>query len=196
MALPQRYIEKEFYTEEEYLSWEETAATKSEYVCGELRAMAGGTDDHATLSLSIGAELRTALRGRDCRVMSSDMKVWASSAFYYADVTVVCGPREYRGPGTSVITNPILLVEVLSPGTESKDRGEKFIRYQTIETLHSYLLVSQETPRVEQFSRAENGHWVYEAITGREAAITIPALSITLSLADIYDQIDFDTISV
>lgn len=191
MALPQRYVEKDFYTEDEYLAWEEDALYKSEYVDGEIRAMSGGTDDHATIPMNVGAELRAALRGRGCRVMSSDMKVGAAGALYYPDVTVVCGPSLYHGRGRSVITNPVLVVEVLSPGTEDKDRGEKFLRYQQVETLLSYLLVSQDAPRVEQFSRGDGGHWDYTAVFGLESFLNIPALSVTLALADIYDQIDF-----
>ena len=92
MALPQRYVEKDFYTEDEYLTWEADAPYKSEYVRGEIRAMSGGTEDHGSISMSIGAALLTALRGRGCRVMSSDVKVRTEQGvFRYPDVSVVCG---------------------------------------------------------------------------------------------------------
>ena len=191
MALPQRYVEKEFYTEEEYLTLEEDALHKSEYVNGVIRAMSGGTEEHATIPMSVGAALWNALRGRNCRVMSSDMKIWTAGAMYYPDISVVCGPSQFHGRGRTVISNPILIVEVLSPSTEDKDRGEKFLRYQQIETLMSYLLVSQNAPRVEQFSRGESGHWDCTAVSGLESILHIPTLSVTLALADIYDQIDF-----
>jgi Uma2 family endonuclease len=191
MALPQRYVEKDRYTEEEYLRWEEDALVKSEYVDGHIRAMSGGTGDHAAVIFNVSVALGVALRGRDCRGMSSDMKVWASGAFYYPDVTVVCGPTRYRGRGTLVVTNPRMVVEVLSPSTEAKDRGEKFLRYQLIETLEAYLLVSQSMPRVELFSRGQDGHWDYTVVVGLESVLEIPSLSIRLSLADIYDQIEF-----
>ena len=153
MAVARQYVEKDFYTEEEYVTWEEDAIEKSEYIDGEIRAMSGGSEPHASIPMNIGGELRTALRGRGCRVLSSDMKVWAAGVYYYPDLSVVCGPSIYRGRNKHTITNPLVVVEVLSPSTESEDRGEKFIRYQQIETLRSYLLVGQTEPRVELFER-------------------------------------------
>lgn len=191
MALARHYIEKDFYSEEEYLTWEQDAVEKSEYVDGQIRAMSGGSEPHAGIPVNIGSELRAALRGRGCRVLSSDMKVWTAGAFYYPDLTVVCGPSQYRGRNRHTITNPIVVVEVLSPSTEAKDRGEKFIRYQQIATLQAYLLVSQTEPLVEIFSKGENGHWDYEAVTGLESMIAIPSLEITLALSEVYDQVDF-----
>ncbi len=192
MALPQRYVEKDFYAEDEYLTWEAEAPYKSEYVRGEIRAMSGGTDDHNAISVSISAALLVALRGSGCRVMSSDMKVrTANGVIRYPDVSVVCGPSEYHGRGRSVITNPVLVVEVQSDSTERTDRGEKLLENQTIPSLTDYLLVSQHMPLVEHYARGEAGHWDYQAVQGTEAMLAIPSLSITLALADIYGQIEF-----
>jgi Uma2 family endonuclease len=190
MAPARQYVEKDFYTEEEYLAWEESAVEKSEYIDGQIRAMSGGSEPHASIPMNIGALLWNGLRGKPCRVLSSDMKVWAAGAFYYPDLSVVCGPSAYRGRNKHTITNPVLVVEVLSPGTESKDRGEKFIRYQQIETLRSYLLVSQTEPRVELFERAENGHWDYTTVAGINSMVAVPSLDIMLALSEIYDQVD------
>ncbi len=157
--------------------------------------MSGGTDDHATIPMSLGAELRAALRGRGCRVMSSDIKVYTAGEMYYPDVTVVCGPRQYYGGSRTVITNPLLVAEVLFPTTERKDRGEKFRDYITVESLMVYLLVSQDAPRVEQFSRAQDGRWDYSLISGLESLLDIPALGISLNMADIYDLIEFTPVA-
>jgi Uma2 family endonuclease len=119
------------------------------------------------------------------------MKVWAAGAFYYPDLSVVCGPSAYRGRNKHTITNPIVVVEVLSPSTEPKDRGEKFIRYQQIETLRSYLLVSQTEPRLELFERGENGHWDYSMVAGLENTLKVPSLDVTLALSEVYDQVEF-----
>ena len=191
MALARRYVEQDRYTEAQYLKWEEDAVEKSEYVDGIIRAMSGGSEPHASIPVNIGGELRTALRGRGCRVLSSDMKVWAANAFYYPDLSVVCGSSIYRNGNKNIITNPIVVVEVLSPSTEPKDRGEKFIRYQQIETLRSYLLVSQTEARTELFERAGDGHWDYSMVAGLENAIAIPSLGVTLALSEVYDQVDF-----
>lgn len=179
------------WTEAEYLAREEAAEEKSEFIEGRIVPMSGGTDAHAAIPMNLGAALVVALRGRGCLIMSSDIKVWAAGSFYYPDLTVACGPMEYRGRGRVAITNPILVVEVLSPSTAAKDRGEKFQHYQQIESLQSYLLVSQDEARVEQFSRGENGHWDYTAVVRLEGILDIPALSVKLALSDIYDQIDF-----
>ncbi len=195
MAIAEREIapqtQKRLYTEEEYLALEEAAEGKSEYIHGEICPMSGGTDYHAAIPMSLGAELRAALRGRGCLVMSSDMKVYAAGEVYYPDVTVVCGPREFYGGNRTVITNPLLVAEVLSPSTESKDRGEKFHNYLAVDSLAVYLLVSQDAPRVEQFSRAEDGQWSYTHVSGLEGILDIPALSLSLTLAHIYEGIDF-----
>ena len=187
MALARQSVEQDRYTEEQYLAWEENAAEKSEYVDGKIRAMSGGTEPHASIPMNIGALLWNALRGKPCRVLSSDMKVWTAGAFYYPDLSVVCGPSAYRGRNKHTITNPVVVVEVLSPSTEPKDRGEKFIRYQQIETLRSYLLVSQTEPRVELFERGENGHWDYSMVAGLENGIEVLSLGVTLALSEIYD---------
>jgi len=183
--------QKRLYTEDEYLALEEGAEEKSEYVDGEVRPMSGGTSYHGALAMNLGAALIAALRGRGCLVMSSDVKVRAAGQMYYPDASVTCGPREYHGRNRTVITNPLLVAEVLSPSTESKDRSEKFHNYLTVESLAVYLLVGQDEPRIEQFSRAEGGSWHYTLVSGLEGILDIPALSISLRLADVYDQIDF-----
>lgn len=194
MALAQRYVEKDCYTEDEYLRWETDAAHKSEYVNEEIRAMSGGTDIHSILSVNFSALLWAALRGTDCRTMSSDMKVRTPrNTFRYPDVSVVCGERHYHGQGRSVITNPTVIVEVLSEGTEATDRGDKLREYQSLNSLQSYLLVSQDAPRIEQYARAQNGHWDYQAVEGVKNTITIPMLNVTLALSEIYDGVDFET---
>ena len=95
MTLAQQIIKQERYAEEQYLAWEKAAAEKSEYIDGEIRAMSGGSVPHASIPVNIGGELRTALRGKACRVLSSGMNVWAAGALYYPDLSVVCGPITY-----------------------------------------------------------------------------------------------------
>jgi len=192
MALARHYVQKDVYTEAEYLGWEETAVEKSEFIGGRIEAMSGGAASHATIPMSIEAELVTALKGSGCRVFSSDLKVWAAGAYFYPDLSVVCGPSTFRDAGRTTITNPIIVVEVLSPSTETKDRGEKFIRYQQIESLRSYLLVSQSEPRVELFERGENGHWDYTTVSGLTNSVTLSSLGVSVALSEIYDQIDFE----
>ena len=195
MAIAEREVapqtSRRLYTEDEYLALEEKAEEKSEYVDGEIRLMPGGTDYHGALAINLGAELRAALRGRGCLVMSSDVKVRAARQMYYPDLSVTCGPRQFFSGHRTVITNPLLVAEVASPSTESKDRGEKFRNYIAIESLVAYLLVSQNEARAELFSRGEHGNWDYTVAEGLESTLAVPALGISLTLADVYAEIDF-----
>jgi Uma2 family endonuclease len=115
-----------------------------------------------------------------------------SGLYSYPDVVVVCGDPEYHDEHTDVILNPSVLVEVLSPATEAFDRGEKWTRYQMWNpTLTDYILVSQDRPQVEQFSRQADGSWSFRRYTGLEEMVSIASIECTLKLADVYDRIVF-----
>ena len=125
--------------------------------------------------------------------MSSDMKVFTPrGAFRYPDVTVTCGARRFHGRGRSILTNPLLIVEVLPDRTSATDYGDKQREYQMVERLQHYLVVSQHEARVELYTRKDDGHWDYLAVEGPDGVLPLSALSITLSLADIYEGIEFD----
>ena len=138
-------LAEKYYSLQEYLTFEEKAQLKSEYYQGQIFQMAGGSANHSRISLNICLELTIALRGKSCEVFNSDMKiaVKANGLHTYADAAVVCGEVEF-GPGRDdIITNPLLLVEVLSPSTRNYDRADKFLLYRviilTIE-IHIYLI--------------------------------------------------------
>lgn len=151
-------------TASQYLDWEQEQVDKHEWHDGEVFAMAGGSTRHAALAVAVAAELRAELREGPCRVLSSDQKVVAhrptTQHYVYPDVSVLCAPREVE-PGTDVLTNPSILVEVLSTRTEQHDRGLKWSGYQRIVTLTDYLLVWQTEPRIEHFQRAGLETWSY-----------------------------------
>ena len=197
MAIAERELapptHKRLYTEEEYLAREAAAPEKSEYINAEIRPMSGGTYYHGAISGHLITALNVALSDTECVATSSDVKVRAAGNMFYPDVSVVCGAPVYHGRSRVVITNPILIAEVLSPSTSGVDRGEKMRDYLQIETLEVYLLVTQNEPRVEMFSRREDGGWNYDTISGLEASLSIPALSISLKLADIYRRVPFET---
>lgn len=110
----------------------------------------------------------------------------------YPDVTVFCGAPKYIAGRTDTITNPTVLVEVLSRSTALLDRNEKLAEYTSIETLQAYLLVSQNEPKVEQFVRHEAGKWLYESVTGFDASLTVAPLACTLALAKLYSKVNWD----
>ncbi|KYG08571.1 hypothetical protein BE21_22935 [Sorangium cellulosum] len=149
-----------------YLEWERGQVAKHEYRLGEVFAMASGNPRHNFLSNAVGAELRAAVRGRPCHVLSPDQRISAKQGerYVYADAVVACGGVRME-PGTSdVLANPSVAVEVLSPSTEAYDRGEKWAAYQRIPSLTDYLLVLQTSARVEHFRREADGSWRYLVI--------------------------------
>jgi len=149
-------------TAAEFLAWEREQDAKHEFHRGEVFLMAGGSPRHNYLSAAVTAELRAAVRGGDCRVLSSDQRIAASPGerYVYADAVVVCGAVELEAAGGDVLANPSVVVEVLSPSTERFDRGGKWEAYQRRSSLTDYLLVSQHDTRVEHFQRAD-GAWRY-----------------------------------
>jgi len=191
MALSLRYVQNNRSTEDEYFEFERTSVGRWEYVGGEIRAMAGGTDDHNAISANIGRALGNALVPRGCRVYGADMKVHTGDGVNtFPDVSVVCGPREYHWGKTDVITNPILIVEVLSDSTRDYDRTEKFDHYQTIPSLTDYLLVEQDAARVLLYTRRDDP-WELQGAAGRESAIYLPSVGASLALVDVYALIEF-----
>jgi Uma2 family endonuclease len=188
-------VPRERMTESRYLELERESAEKHEYVNGERYAMAGGTPLHAAIAANVVAALKAALRGTGCGVASSDLRVHVpSTRFYtYPDVTVVCGRIETLPGDESVVTNPTLLVEVLSPHTEAHDRGAKFSHYERLASLAEYLLVSADGTRLEHFRRVEHGQWLRTVVDARDAqdgVLELPTLQITLSLRDVADGLE------
>ncbi len=192
MAVARQYVEKEFYTEEEYFEIERTSFGRWEYVHGEVRLMAGGSDDHGAISSNIGRTLGNSVIPKGCRVYGSDIKIHTGDGINtFPDAAVVCGNRLYYGSRTDIITNPLVIVEVLSPSTEGYDRTDKFDHYKTIESLQDYLLAEQDEARVMLYSRHED-HWEFREATGQDSTIYLPSVETALALADIYALIEFN----
>ncbi len=191
MALAAQFVEKDRYTEDEYFAFAMSAFGRWEYVQGEIRAMAGGTDDHNAIITNIGATLYAVLAPKGCRVYQSDMRVHTGDDVNtFPDVAVVCGPRAYHRGRTDTLTNPMLIVEVLSPSTQGYDRGEKWDHYQTIPTLTDYLLVSPDDARVLLLTRQAD-HWDMHVIAGLGGSVPLASVGLTLALSDVYTQIEF-----
>ena len=174
-------------TVEEYLAFEETSAARHEYVDGYVYAMTGGSLRHNHIAGNIYARLRAAARGGPCRVFINDVKVRADeSTFYYPDVVVVCGPVDMDG---TVIRNPCLVVEVLSPSTRTTDQREKVAAYRKIESLGAYLVVEQDERVVERHYREAGGGWglgTFAEGTDR-TRVPVPCPETALTLDEIYE---------
>jgi Uma2 family endonuclease len=177
------------YSYDEYLAYERDSGMKHEYDGGEIVAMAGGSRRHNALASRISAALERARRP-GCIAFQSDqrIRVLATGKATYPDATMVCGPIEGdpADPTGPTITNPTLLVEVLSPTTEQEDRGNKWQHYQLLPSLQEYVLVSQSHPRVEWYRRLASGGWEYHQAT--EGTVQLPSgatLDLTLLYADL-----------
>jgi Uma2 family endonuclease len=186
-ALAERYI-----TEEEYWTLEEQSEVKHEYFNGEIFAMAGGTPEHAALAMNAGISLGSQLRGKPCRVAGSDqrVKVEATGLITYPDAVVYCQPYQFDPLNKNTLLNPVVLIEVLSDSTENYDRTIKFDHYKQIESLHDYILIEQDQVRVEHFRRTESGEWLHRAETTLGASITLNSIGCTVSLAELYENIE------
>ncbi|MCL6606800.1 MAG: Uma2 family endonuclease [Geminicoccaceae bacterium] len=171
---------------EEFLAWAETRPERWQYVEGRLVMMAGASDAHDFLTVNTILALGKRLEGKPCRPHGSDRGVRIGGRnFYLPDASVSC-----RRPDGTFSAEPVLVVEVLSPATERDDRGIKWRNYQTLTSLRHYLLLSQDEPLAELFSRGERG-WIYTRHEGLDAQIPLEALSIALPMRELYLDVPF-----
>jgi Uma2 family endonuclease len=178
-----------FITPEEYLALEEKAVYKSEYHDGKIYALAGASSNHNLITGNAYMALRQFAAPEPRRVYVNDMRlqVEKSGLYTYPDVMVVCGKIDFVSGRNDTLTNPILIVEVLSESTEAYDRGEKFAMYRQIPTLQDYVLIEQTKPYVEYFRR-EGRFWVLETFEQMEATLTLRSLDFQIPLETIYSQ--------
>ncbi len=164
---------------------------RSEYLDGEVFAMAGASLEHNTIVSNLNRELSIQFKGRPCRVYANDMKVLirSANAGKYPDLIAHCGEPELLDDRRDVLLNPGLIVEVLSDSTETYDRGDKFALYRQIPSLREYLLVSQDQVRVELYRRSEDGRWTLTEYAGLEDRIPLESLDCSLAMAEIYDKV-------
>ncbi len=179
------------YTSQEFLDREETAEQRSEYIDGHIYGMAGGTASHIQISFNLTKLLTEKLRGK-CRAYQSEMKVRVEreNAFYYPDVTLVCGEQKFYRGRQDVVENPLLLVEVLSDSTKEYDKNDKFFSYQKIDTFTEYLLVSQDKYAIQQYIRQADGNWKIKATIGADSELYLESVDITVPMREVYDLVE------
>lgn len=183
-----------YVTEAEYLLRERGGATRHEYYDGKIYAMTGGTEPHNLITGNALAALHVQLRQQPCRVYQRAMRVRvaATGLNTYPDGAVVCGRPEFVDGARDTLTNPVVIIELLSPSTERYDRGMKFQHYRTIETLQDYLLIAQDRPYIEHYRRQAGGEWLLREAAGLDAALTIESIACRLLLGDVYEKVDLD----
>lgn len=184
-------VAEKLFTPAEYLAMERRAEYKSEYINGQIFAMAGASRAHNLITWNIARELGSQLKNRPCEAYVAGMrvKVDATGLYTYPDAVVVCGDIRLEDTHNDTLLNPTVIVEVLSPSTESYDRGEKFAHYRRLPSLREYLLVAQDRMRVEHYLRGDE-HWILTELNEPEALLELPTIDCGVLLKDIYDKVD------
>lgn len=189
------------YSIDEYLAIDRASEGRYEYLDGEIYAMAGESPAHGDICTNLTGLLYLHLRDGFCHVFSKDTKVRSGpkplpgrkeGLFSYPDMVIICDEMQFHDEHRDVLFNPVVIIEVASPNTEEFDRGAKWLRYQRwLSTLIDYVMVAQDDAQVEQFTRNQQGEWVYSVVSGLEREIEIKSIDCKLRLADIYARVVF-----
>jgi Uma2 family endonuclease len=183
-------------TPAEYLVKERKAEFKSEFLRGEMFAMAGATRWHGRIATNLVRRYDQLLEDRPCDVYGSDMRVKVSPTglYTYPDVSIFCDEPQFEDDVLDTLLNPRVIFEVLSKSTEAYDRGKKFDHYRQIQSLSEYVLVSQTEPLVERYVRQPDGSWRLTVHRGMDAVVELDSVPCRLSLAEIYRRVDFSQV--
>lgn len=184
----------ERFTPQQYLQWEQNADHKSEYHDGAILAMAGASPEHNQIIFNLARELGPQIEEGDCRGFGSDQRVTvpACNRYYYPDLMIACEEPQYENiKGILSLFNPTLIIEVLSASTEQADRTDKFDCYDTLASLATYVLVAQDRPRVEGYTRQANGTWSYISVKGLDTELILESVGCRLRLQRLYARIAF-----
>lgn len=181
---------------EEYLALERAAETKSDYLDGEMIAMTGASLRHSSIVGDLAVALATRLSGGSCEVHTSDLRLLVSvtGLYTYPDIVVVCGEPLLTDKHFDTLTNPTVLIEVLSPSTAAYDRGTKLEHYRRLESLRECLFVSQDRPKIEQYIRQEDRKkWLLTEVTELTASVVMPSIGCQVPMSEIYRRLKFET---
>jgi Uma2 family endonuclease len=194
MATTPKDAPRHYYSLDEYFALEQASDARFEYWDGEIICMSGGSRAHYRISGNVYCALALGVRGGRCQAFTGDAPIWtpALPPYRYPDASAACGELQYKNVGgLDALINPVLVVEVTSPSTASRDEGEKFMAYQAIPTLREYLLVSQDAPRVAHYARREGDAWERRDVTDPDASLELETLGCALKMRDIYDGLTF-----
>ena len=194
MAAYPKDFPRHHYTLEEYFALEQVGEARYEYWDGDILCMSGGTERHYTISENLRTLLPQILKGRNCLPYSGAVPIQTPSLppYRYPDASVVCGkPVFVNVGGIDVLTNPILVVEVLAPGTEQFDKTAKRDAYQKLASLKEYLIVAQDAPHITRYHR-QGRRWLRQDFGDLKASLTLTSINNQMLIADIYAGITFD----
>lgn len=185
---------KHTYTPEEYLELEEKSLYKSEYRDGEIIPMTGGTTNHNQIALNFAASLLYAIRRKQYRVFIGDVRLWIPQfrEYTYPDIMVIAEKPIYTGKNNTTVTNPLLIVEVLSKSTKNYEQGDEFTFYRSIPQFKEYVLVEQNQYQVMHYSKTNEGEWIFREYKSEDDIVKLQHLDFEISLIDIYQDVNFE----
>jgi len=184
-------VAKTYLTPEEYLALERKSEIKHEYDRGQIIAMAGASRAHNLISANIARVVGNQLVDRPCELYGSDMRVRLESGLYvYPDVVVTCNEPRFEDGEVDILLNPTVIVEVLSPSTERRDRGRKSERYRALPSLQEYLMVEQDEVRVEHYIKVD-GKWASSELKKIDETVHLASIGCELPLRQIYAKVAF-----
>lgn len=180
-----------YLTPSAYLTQERRSTERSEFINGQIYAIAGASRKHNQLVFNLAGLLYAQLRQKPCSAFVADMRVRTrpNEAYFYPDVTVVCGEMQFEDEESDTLTNPTLIIEVLSPSTEGYDRGAKFAHYRRLASLQEYVLVAQERLSIERYVKNEQGQWLLFEATEWNDVIPLETIGCTLTVREVYEKV-------
>ena len=187
---------KQKMTPGEYLALERSSLNiKYEFFNGEAFAMVGAGRNHNRINVNLTRELSYDFKTDQfaCDLFSNDMRVKIKGSYAYPDIVIFCGDAEFEDNEFDTLTNPVIIMEILSDSTEAFDRGDKFAYYQVIPTLKEYILVSQKKYRIEQFILSDDNKWEYRSYEGRDKVLKMESIGCELRLSEIYLNVKFES---
>lgn len=190
-------IKNQIYTLEEYLELDHASEEKIEFWDGHIFTLAGASANHNRIQSNALFYLRLKLRGRRCEVFPSDMRVGvpAYPPYRYPDLSALCGQTMIETLGKQdILTNPQLIIEVLSDSTADFDRGYKFTYYKSIASFTEYILIAQDRPHVTQFIKQEENNWLNREFNSIDDKFRLASLDCELELSELYEGVEFPEI--
>lgn len=188
MGLP----ETVYISEKDYLDTERLALGKQEYYKGEIFAMGGASISHNKIAINCTTDISNKLKGKKCQPFGSDLRIHIpkNTLFTYPDISIICGKIETTDDIFDTVTNPSVIIEILSPSTRNYDKGEKFTLYREIDSLQEYILIDSERIMVEKFIRNADNSWQLTEYKSIEQSFSITTVSIEMKLTDIYEGLE------
>ena len=183
------------YSPEEYLELEISSVDKHEYIDGEIRLMPGGMPNHNRIIGNLSAALNFAFKGKPYEAFVTDQRLWIprKRTYTYPDIMIITGELELQEGRKDTLTNPSVIIEVLSKSTQNYDKGDKFTTYRSISTFQEYILVDQYSIHVEHYVKTEQRKWVFQEYDEVDNVLNFASLSFEILLTDIYDKVKFES---